>query len=382
MVAGLFLTYTLFALWLTWNALRGPSPPTSRWPALWLPAILTAELAPFWLAFRGGVWAWSIGADLTQDPVGWAGAFVLLLSMIGLAILIARGRRAVRLLGQPHLPVPQYAWPFRVPRSVERREGLPYADGLTLDLYRPKNGRRPAPALVYVHGGGWSGGSPRRAGRPLVHCLAAAGWGVAAINYPLSPAATFPDHLIGVKRAVAWVRLEGPSHGLESSAPVIVGGSSGAHLAALAALTAGRPELQPGFEDADTTVAACVGLYGIYDFFNRHRTRFDWPLIPHRVMKTTPEQDPALYRLASPFDQVHPEAPDFLLLHGTHDPLVPPAETEHFANALAGVSRNRVRYLSILGAGHSFDALHSPRTVAAAAAIDRFLRPAVETAEA
>ena len=72
----------------------------------------------------------------------------------------------------------------------------------------------------------------------------------------------------------------------------------------------------------------------------------------------------------------HAEAPDFLLLHGTHDPLVPPAETEHFVMALAGVSRHRVAYLEILGAGHSFDALHSPRTVATAAAIDRFLRPA------
>ena len=376
MVAGLFLTYSIFALWLTVNALRGPSPPTSRLPALWLPAILTAELAPLWLMIRGGVLVWSTATEVTDRPVGRAGAFVLLLSMSGLVVLIARSRRAIRLLGRPRLAVPRYAWPFRIPESVERREDLPYADGFTLDIYLPKNRAQPVPALIYVHGGGWSSGSPRRAGRPLVHCLAAAGWGVAAINYPLSPAATFPDHLVGVKRAVAWVRSAGSSHGLDSSRPVIVGGSSGAHLAALAALTPGRPDLQPGFENDDTSLSACVGLYGIYDFVNRHRTRFDWPLIPRRVMKTTPQEDPALYRLASPIDQVHAEAPDFLLLHGTHDPLVPPAETEHFVIALAGVSRHRVAYLEILGAGHSFDALHSPRTVATAAAIDRFLRPA------
>src|SRR5690349_8675258 len=99
--------------------------------------------------------------------------------------------------------------------------------------------------------------------------LASLGWVCVAINYRLSPRATFPDHIIDVKRAIAWVKANIAEYGGDPDFVVITGGSAGGHLSALAALTPNDPEYQPGFEDADTTVQACVPFYGVYDFTNR-----------------------------------------------------------------------------------------------------------------
>jgi acetyl esterase/lipase len=201
----------------------------------------------------------------------------------------------------------------------------------------------------------------------MSHRLADLGWVVLDIRYPLSPAATFPEHLIGVKRAIAWARGEaGRRLGIDPARVVISGGSSGAHLAALAALTSHDHGLQPGFEDADTSVAACVPFYGIYDLLVRNPTRYDWPFIARHVMKSDPSENPGLYQLGSPIDQIRPDAPPFLVLHGEFDSIVLPAESEHFVAALdeAGVGSE---YFEVPWAQHGFDAIQSLRTRAVAA---------------
>jgi acetyl esterase/lipase len=145
----------------------------------------------------------------------------------------------------------------------------------------------------------------------------------------------------------------------------IAGGSSGAHLAALAAL-----------RKSEASVSAAVVLYGIYDFFNRNKTRVDWPLIPRNVMKSTPDRAPELYRAASPIDQVHADAPPFLVVHGTHDSLVPIGESRYFAAALREAGA-QVEMIEVAGAQHAFDALGGVRTRALAALTESFLNRAV-----
>src|SRR5690606_28814162 len=149
---------------------------------------------------------------------------------------------------------------------------IAYGDGGQrhhLDLYRPQRRDHPLPVLLQIHGGGWMTGDKRHQAGPLMNLLAANGWACVAANYRLSPAATFPDHIIDVKRAIAWIRVHGPEYGLAPGFIAVTGGSAGGHLAALAALTANDPEFQPGFEEIDTSVAACVPLYGVYDFLDR-----------------------------------------------------------------------------------------------------------------
>jgi acetyl esterase/lipase len=231
--------------------------------------------------------------------------------------------------------------------------------------------------LLYVHGGSWSNGDKRRSGRPLIHHLAETGWVAVVPNYPLSPQATFPEHLIALKRALAWMRSRGLEYGIDPGAIAVAGGSSGAHLAALLALTPGQPRYQPGIEGDDTSVQAAVVFYGVFDLLNRNRTRDDWPLIPRDLMKRHPSEDPAAFRLASPLDQVGPQAPPFLVVHGAHDSLVPTVESVQFAEALRAVSRREVVYLEVAGAMHGFDSVASARTLSVARGVHRFLERTV-----
>ena len=109
--------------------------------------------------------------------------------------------------------------------------------------------------LLQVHGGGWTIGNKDQQGIPLMQHLAAKGWVCVAINYRLAPRDPFPAQIIDVKRAIAWIRENIAEYGGDPDYIAITGGSAGGHLTALAALTPNDPEWQPGFEDADTSVA-------------------------------------------------------------------------------------------------------------------------------
>ena len=299
--------------------------------------------------------------------------------------LVARGFAEV----EPALVALGY--PYRVPPHLERVEDIEYAPGLHLDVYRRSDAPVPGPALLQVHGGSWTGGHRRQQARPLLHRMAAKGWTSVAVSYPLAPKAIFPEQLIALKRAVRWVREEGPDHGIDPSFVAVTGGSAGGHLAALVALTSSDKRYQPGFEDADTSVDAAATLYGVYDFLNRHQIRDDWWGIFRRLMGAHPAEAEARYREASPFDRVGPDAPPFFVIHGTHDALIPAAESELFVAALRAVSRRPVLYAEVPGANHGFDVVHSFRTHYVVSAITRFLeaartgrldeRPVVERAD-
>jgi len=369
MASALLFVYGFVALITGVNGLRKPSPPTSRFPAIWLPAMIVGEAPWLYFILRLAISGLLVTAGGLDLPMGQAGLALVAVAQIMQLESARRAYAGARRLG--HRPV-DVAWhqrisslPFRVPETIERIEGFEYAPGLGLDLYRARGANGPSPTLIYVHGGGWGGGDPRRQFRTITHHLAANGWVVLNIRYPLSPIATFPEHLVAVEQAIRWARSTGSEHGVDPMRVAIAGGSSGAHLAALAAL--GTKEER---------VAAAVVLYGIYDFFNRNKTRFDWPLIPRNVMKTTPDLAPELYRSASPIDQVHASAPPFLVVHGTHDSLVPIGESRHFAEALATVG-GRVEMIEVAGAQHAFDALGGVRTRALAALTESFLNRAV-----
>lgn len=328
--------------------------------------MIVSELAPIYLILRAGIAGVFIALGALDSRIGQAGLALFALSEIGAFILIFRSMRSAAATGHSPSPLTLFKVVEGFPSGVEHHAEVPYWDSFSLDVYaRP--GLDGAPALVYVHPGSWMRGRPGRQARAMAHRLADSGWVVLDIRYPLSPAATFPDHLIGVKRAIAWAKEEGSQRfGMDPQRIAIAGGSSGAHLAALAALTSQDVSLQPGFADADTSVVACIPSYGIYDLLVRNPTRYDWPFIARYVMKTDPVADPDLYQLGSPIDQVHPEVPPFFVVHGESDSIVLPAESEHFVAALKRVGAHP-RYFEVPWAQHGFDAIPSLRTRAVAA---------------
>jgi acetyl esterase/lipase len=231
--------------------------------------------------------------------------------------------------------------------------------------------------MVYVHGGAWVIGDKREQGKPMMFELVARGWVCVTINYRLSPKATWPDHIVDVKRALVWVKAHIAEYGGDPSFVAVSGGSAGGHLCALLALSAGDPAFQPGFEDADTSVQACVPFYGVMDMTSSpEASRFGNGLVEmleKTVMKVKETEHPEVYRDASPTFRVRPDAPPFFVLHGRNDTLVPIGTARVFVKRLRAVSTQPVAYAELPLAQHAFDVLASLRCQATTSAVGDFL---------
>jgi acetyl esterase/lipase len=227
-----------------------------------------------------------------------------------------------------------------------------------------------APVLVQVHGGGWTGGSRVVSASPLLAHLAERGWVCVTIDYRLGPDHRWPAQIVDVKAAVAWVKENIAAHGGDPSFVAISGGSAGGHLASLAALTPNDPAFQPGFADADTTLAAAVPLYGVHDLVldehGMHHT------VARNLTGTRFADDPGTWRAASPLHRAGPAAPPFLVIHGSADTIVSVNQSRRFVRRLWEVGAP-VCFAELPHAQHSFDEFPTARTGHTVRAVHRFL---------
>jgi acetyl esterase/lipase len=360
------------------------------------------------LAFQNVVWqviatAVFIVFGALDGWAGWLGLAVAVVEWIGLVGLGVAGQRASRVTGtaldavrSPAFPVPTEptapAWGrwWRVTRAIPLRSravqvtrNIDYwGDGMArhrLDVYRSRlapPGK--APVMVYLHGGAWVIGDKREQGKPMLYELVARGWVCVAINYRLSPKATWPDHIVDAKRAVGWVKEHIAQYGGDPSFVAVSGGSAGGHLCALLALSAGDPAFQPEFEEVDTSVQACVPFYGVMDLTRSPEgsARFGpgmVDMLERTVMKAKESEHPDLFRAASPTYRVNAGAPPFFVLHGVNDTLVPVEMARTFVDRLCAVSRQPVAYAELPLAQHAFDILASLRCQATTSAVADFL---------
>jgi len=394
----LFLIVTLVGAAFTWNAYFPRRAQTLLAVPSFFAGWLTAELVAHHFVWQLGATLVFIWAGALASWPGWLGLAITLASWAAMFALVpvsnrcrpvveqalrdALGDEAVGLTpaSEPS-GLDRLVVPFRMGRrDVRRIRDIRYAPGAgrrhLLDVYAPYAPTQDAPVLLQIHGGGWVIGDKREQALPLMNHMAARGWVCVATNYRLSPRATFPDHLIDLKLALHWVRENIARYGGDPGFVAATGGSAGGHLCSLLALTANDPEYQPGFEDVDTRIAACVPFYGLYDFANRFgHEHFDGFIrfIGRVVLKARFEENPEAFEKASPVARVHPDAPPFFVIHGTHDSLAPVDEARSFVAHLREVSKAPVAYAEIPGAQHAFEVFHSLRTRHVVAGVDRFL---------
>jgi acetyl esterase/lipase len=240
--------------------------------------------------------------------------------------------------------------------GIDVRRGVQFAGPasgpLRLDLYRPASsvdrdagsGPRRA-AAVLVPGNGWRGVERGSMARYALD-LAERGYVCVVPEYRGSDAAAFPAGLRDLKAAVRWIRAASQEIGVDPARIGAFGHDAGAHLAVLAALTAGSEQFAPHSDTVDADVAsasdalsAVVAVAGTYVLEHQPETG---DLVA--FLGGDRESNPAAWTRASPSTYLGADggrresssdtAPPILLLHGEDDPVVPAMASELFHDLL------------------------------------------------
>jgi acetyl esterase/lipase len=230
-----------------------------------------------------------------------------------------------------------------------------------LDLYLPEKAKGRLPLVVWIHGGGWQGGS--KEGCPVVS-MAAKGYVVASINYRFAQHAVFPAQIEDCKAAIRWLRANAAKYHLDPDRVGVGGDSAGGHLVALLGTTGGVKDLEGdlGNLDQSSRVQAVVDLFGPTDFvtWDPNFNKAVYSMIEH-LLGVSPQEDKEKARRASPIAYVTKDSAPFLILHGDQDNVVPLGQSESLAEALqkAGVE---VTLKVVHGSGHGGAAFFSPES--------------------
>ena len=224
---------------------------------------------------------------------------------------------------------------------------------LRMDIYYPETMDGPWPAVMYVHGGGWTAGDKSQGvGAGLAPQLADEGFLVFAVNYRLAPDYKFPAMIEDVQCAVRYMRARSSFYNIDPERIGAYGGSAGGHLVALL----GTADDSAGFAcscgnaDESSRVQAVADLFGPTDLTVTFEGGAVGNLLGKEVFGTVDAGSPLLID-ASPLTWVSGDDPPFLILHGENDPLVPIEQSEMLYDALtaAGVPVQLVR---VANAGH------------------------------
>ncbi|MCY4044426.1 MAG: alpha/beta hydrolase [Cellvibrionales bacterium] len=274
----------------------------------------------------------------------------------------------------------QWLKPFSYHANFSKaHKNIPYGDDKRqrLTIYEPAEPcDTPMPIMLQIHGGGWTLGYSERQALPLRDKLTQAGWLFIAIDYRLSPEAKFPDHLVDCKKALLWIQENIEDYGGDPDFILTTGGSAGAHLASLLALTHDQEKqlLQPDFTDKTLpSIKGCVPLYGVYDFLDESGLRDRVPMKPflEKTVMQTPPEDP-LWELASPIKQLKQDRPPFMVIHGELDTLAFVEEARAFVQQASASSESPCYYFELPQTQHAFDLWYSPHAIATIQAIHYF----------
>lgn len=246
--------------------------------------------------------------------------------------------------------------PFPTEKLGTVEENIAYCsdnDSEVLDFYYPTadslTNEDPFPIVLYVHGGGWTSGD--KSDLALYRdALTSKGIAVAAANYRLAPEGVFPDNIEDLKCAVRYLRSNADAYHIDPDRMGGYGGSAGGHLISLLGTsdeTQGWDQVQD-YQGVSSRLSAVVDLYGPTNLTQEFAGNE-----PDLLLKAFGDSSYNQASEQSPLTYVSADDPDFLIMHGTEDDLVPFEQSQTFYDALiaAGVDATLI---PVEGAGHTF----------------------------
>ena len=254
------------------------------------------------------------------------------------------------------------------PANVRIYPDLPYVQSghprQKLDLYLPfPVPADPMPLIVYFHGGGWQKGS-KADGRRFAFRMTAQGYAVACMDYRLSSDELFPAQVEDCKAAVRWLRANAARYRLDPEHVGAMGVSAGGYLAAILGVTRTTQLFEIGDHlDQSSGVQAVCDFFGPADLVSLYECS---------VSAGTPQADEVVKllggdphiqviqaRKSSPATHLTGNTPPFLLIHGTNDTVVPPAQSRFLYDLL--VKQEIPVHLHLIHeAGHTGPAFVAP----------------------
>lgn len=271
----------------------------------------------------------------------------------------------------PAKPAPK---PYVLPTGIKLEKDIAYIEGgdesQKLDIYLPeKPADKPLPLIVHIHGGGWRGGNKFPC---PVAGMALKGYVVASVEYRFSQKAIFPAQIQDCQAALRWLRANSKQYNFDPTRVGVVGGSAGGHLSALVGTSGGKKAFAPigGNENQSDRVQAVCDIFGPADFTTvvqqaaddkNVKNIFTWntPTDPYSSLIGTRLDDKPKAQAVSPVHYVSKDSPPFLILHGTHDALVPYAQSEQLTAALKAKGI-KVWLQKLPGSGHGGPAFGKP----------------------
>jgi acetyl esterase/lipase len=215
---------------------------------------------------------------------------------------------------------------FVRPANVRLDDDLVYAQygqrAMHLDLYRPATPfRHPIPAVVVLRGGGWQRGDSKGFAF-IAAALAQAGFAAACIQYRTSQEAPFPAAVQDAKAAVRWLRANADAYRIDPEAIGAIGGSAGAHLAAMLATSDAAADLEGdgGNAGVSSRISAAVAMAPGVDFVDLAPYPKQALMAMERFLGAPLERHLDARRRASPASYVTGEAAPILLIHSDVDP--------------------------------------------------------------
>jgi acetyl esterase/lipase len=232
---------------------------------------------------------------------------------------------------------------------------------LKLDLVVPP-GSGPFPLIIFIHGGGWRGGSYKDPFMQMAMMrYVKAGYAGACIGYRLTPTgARFPAQIEDCKCAVRWLRAHAGEYHLDPDRFGCIGASAGGHLSLLLGLTAkadgleGTGDLKAEYAQASSAVQAVVNLFGPTDLMHGDWEKNVEPVVVDLLGGPVAEKKD-LAKQASPLTYVREgsKLPPILTFHGTNDRTVPYIHATKLQQALDGVHASS-KLVTMEGEGHGW----------------------------
>lgn len=250
-----------------------------------------------------------------------------------------------------------------VPADVRILRDVVFGKGggreLKMHIVLPRKGfDSPIPAYVWIHGGGWQGGT-KEGGVGKVIPTVRDGFVGATIEYRLTGEASFPAQIEDCKCAIRYLRAHAEKYHLDPNRIAVGGSSAGGHLAALMGTSGGVKELEGvgGWPDQPSDVQAVVDFYGPTDFkafvttpgYERHNNAGS----PESKLLGGGEVLPNKFGISrvNPITYVDKNDPPFLVIHGSNDRTVPVNQSETIKKALDLANVESTLHI-IAGAGH------------------------------